>query len=307
MAMPAILSLLLVASTYFFVKDLFEDRLMAATASLFSAFSFQTVSNINGGMYANWLADSEALVLFLFLVLGLNRSDRRCVGASVLISILLLFTHPWTWLIIMVVPATYGVFTWVGSLISHDKKSQRFELSSVALVILSSLAVDGFKHLGGGTSGVQDVYQSSVTQLSIAYLPGLLNSLRLTVFGYLNGALDNPVIVAFAILGVLTMADLSRRVSRLLLSWVAVASAGILFSSFSLEFFQARIILLVPLQVLAAMGFLSALKFVVHIIGEGTGANPRLTKAFVIATYASLIALLMSYALQNVGFLYGVA
>ena len=69
--------------------------------------------------------------------------------------------------------------------------------------------------------------------------------------------------------------------NRLLLSWMAVTSPGILLYGYSAAGFQARIILLAPLQVLGAMGFLSLLRYLTGLMGGGGNENGRLVKVFV--------------------------
>ena len=301
---PSLLAALLAASTYLFVRSGSKDRLLAGTASLFAAFSFQVVTGINGGLDANWLAASESLVFLSLLLVGLNRSDRRYLVLSVVASALVLFTHPWTWLMTMGVVATYGLLTWARALVTQERGSLRFELASVASVVLVNLVMDGAKSLLGSSSAVRDVYTSSASSLSLANLSSSLGALQSTLAVYLGGAFDNPVIVAFAIVGLFTMADLLSRMNRLLFSWVAVASVGILFSPYNQSFYQARIIALVPLQVLAGIGFLSVLRYLSGLMSAQGYENQGSVRAFVILAYITVFGAMIGYALQNVGFLY---
>ena len=301
---PALLSVLLAVTTYIFVRSGSKDRLLAGTASLFAAFSFQVVTAINGGLDANWLAASESLLFLSLLLVGLNRSDRRYVAFSVVVSVLILFTHPWTWFVTMGVVAAYGLLTGARALVARDREGLRFELASVGSVVLVNLAVDWAKSMLGSSNGVQDVYASSASSLSLANVPHVLGALQATVATYLGGAFDNPIIVVLAIGGLLTMPDLRSRMNRLLLSWVAVASVGILLSPYNLQFLQARVIALVPLQVLAAIGFLPGLRYFAGLMSAQGLENQGLVRAFVIVSYVSVFGALMGYALLNVGFLY---
>lgn len=301
---PSLLTVLLAVSTYLFVKSGSKDRLLTATASLFAAFSFQVVTGINGGLDANWLATSESLVFLCLLLAGLNRLDGRYVALSVVASALILFTHPWTWLVTMGVVAAYGLLTWAQALTTLERGGLRFELVSVGSVVFVNLAMDGAKSLLGSSSAVQDVYTSSASSLSLANLPNVLGALQSTLAVYLGGAFDNPVIVVFAIIGLLTMADLLSRMNRLLFSWVAVASVGILLSPYNQSFYQARIIALVPLQVLAAMGFLSVLRYLAGLMSVRGYENQGLVRAFVVLAYVAVFGAMAGYALQNIGSLF---
>jgi hypothetical protein len=300
---PAILAALLTVSTYYFVRAGVKDRLVAATAALFAAFSLLAVSGINGGLNADWLATSEALVFFSLLLMALNRHEKRLVAFSAVASVLILFTHPWTWLLTLGVVAAYAIMTAGRAFLFNDSRDLRFELASVGSILVVNLAVNEAKQLLGSPSGVQAV-AGSAGHLALSNIPTVLNSLVPTLSNWLGGALDNSLIIVLAIVGVIAMPDLGNRVYRLLLSWMAVASGGLLLYGYSLEFLQARVILIAPLQVLAAMGLLSLLRYLTGLMGAGGNENQRLVKIFVALVYISVFCAMLGYALQNVGFVY---
>lgn len=191
-------------------------------------------------------------------------------------------------------------------------------LASVGSIFVVNLVVDAAKRLVGGLSGVGDVYSSTSSTLALANIPNVLGNLAPTLRYFLGGALDNSLIIALALVGITTLSGLGSRMNRLLLSWMAVASGGILLYGYCstgtaascsqpfafLAFFQARIILLAPLQVLGAMGFLSLLRYLTGMMGAGDHENQRLVKAFVALAYISVFGAMLSYALQVVGALY---
>lgn len=300
---PALLALLLTVSTYFFVRAGVKDRLLAATAALFAAFSFEAVSAINAGLDADSLAMSEALVFFSLLLLGLDRKDRRYLLLSVAASVLILFTHPWVWLATLGVVAAYWLLTAARAFAAHDREDLRFELVSLAWILVVNLTADVSKQLLGGSSGVQDVSGSIAGSMTLANVPSVLSNLAPTLRFFLGGALDNSLLVLLATLGVLTIPDLRGRMNRLLLSWMAVASGGILLYGYSPNFLQARVILIAPLQVLAAMGLLSLLRYLTGLMSAGQ-ENKRWVRAFVALVYISVFGAMLGYALQNVGFVY---
>jgi hypothetical protein len=301
---PALLAVMLTISTYFFVRAGTKDRLMAATAGLFAAFSLLVVSGINAGLDADWLAMSEALIFFSLLLVGLERQDKRYVVLSIVASVLILFTHPWTWLATWGVVAAYSFLTVARAFMIHDRKNLRFELTSLGSIFIVNVVVDVAKRLLGSSSGLRDVFVSSSGSMSLANIPKVLSSLDPTLKYFLGGALDNSLIIMFAMVGVMAMPDLRNRMNRLLLSWVAVTSGGIFLYGSSPLFFQARVVLLAPLQVLAAMGFLSLLRYLTSLMAASGYENQRLVKAFVALAYISVFGAMLGYALQNVGFLY---
>jgi len=302
---PALLASFLVLSTYLFVRTWCNDRLLAATSSLFSVFSFLTVTGVNGGLYADWLATSEALIFLSLLSVGLRRTDMRFVAASAGASILMLYTHPWTWLATLGVVVAYVLFTAVHARITGKRGNLRFEVVSISLIIAFNAVVDVSRSLLVGSSGLRVAYGSTASSLSLANIPNALDSLRSTVLYYLGSALDNSLIVVLAVIGILTMADLGNRMNRLVLAWTAVTSVGIFLSGYSpLQFYQARILLLVPLHIPAAMGLAVGVRHLSGLMGRGSGRGDFLARLFIVLVYVSVFGAMLAYALEDVGSLY---
>ncbi len=308
---PATLAAIFTGCTYFFVRETTRDSLVAATASLLAPLSLMAVSGINGGFDADWLAMCEALLMLALLLAGLNRGDRRYVASAIAVSATLTLTHPWTWTAMLGVLAAYALLTAAQALLSHERTGLRFELLSVGSIILVDLAVDGAKKLLIGVSGVADVISSTSGSASLSNVPTVLTSLDSSLRYFLGGALENWLIVVLAVVGVLTLPGMKNRLSRLMVSWVAVVSGGVFVYGYdphlapSLQpFFQSRLIMLAPIQVLGAMGFVSTLRYLAPMMVGKEAKNRRLVNAFIILAYVTVFAALMSYTLQNVGALY---
>lgn len=302
---PALLGVLLTVTTYFFVWKLAKDRLLASTAALFGVFSIQTVSAINAGLDAEWLSLSGVFVFLALLFVGLERKDTRCVALSFLASVFILFTHPWTWLATLGVVGVYSLLATARAIVIRDNTGLRFELTSMGSVLAASFAVDVVKQLLlGDLGGVQSVYGNAVGSLSLANIPTAYDSLSSNLRYFLGGSLDNSLIILLALVGVIAMPDLRGRMNRLLLSWVAVDSTVILLYQYTPFFLQARVILFAPLQVLAAMGFLSLLRYFTGLMAAGGHGDQRLVKAFMFLAYVSVFGAMLGYALENVGYVY---
>ena len=198
----------------------------------------------------------------------------------------------------------YGFLTFVYAYPRAARESLRFDLASVGSVLLANLGAGTMGFLLGSRNGFQVVYASVVTRLDISNPLHVLNSLQLNVGRFLGGALDSPLLVIFAILGVVALPSFGNRTSRLLVAWLMVGLVGILFSSLSIRFFHARFILLLPTQVLAAIGFYESLKYTVaFFVGSGT-VRELAARGFTYLAYLAFFATLASIALQNVGFLW---
>jgi hypothetical protein len=302
--MPAVLSVLLTISTYWFMKAATGDGLLSATAALFASFSFQVTVGIDGGLYANWLAMVETFFFFAALLRGLRRESPADLAACSGLSVLILFTHPWTWFAVMGVVVVYAFSSIARSRMSRDVDGLRHELAFLGAVLLTGLAANGAKHFLPTGSGLSTVYGYTLSGFDLSQVPLIVGALESTLTGYLAGALANPPMIVLGIVGVLALSDLRKSPNRLLLSWLATASVGTILSGYSAGFLQSRVIYLIPFQAFGAIGFVSILRFLSAAISGPGGTPSGASKAFVVLAYLVLVCALASYALQTVGYLY---
>ena len=114
------------------------------------------------------------------------------MALSIVPLVLILFTHPWTWTATLGVVAAYFLLTAARAFVIHHRENLRFELVSVASVLVANLAADLAKHLLGGLSGLRDVYVSTTSTLTLANVPKVFSSLTLTLRYFLGGASTTP-------------------------------------------------------------------------------------------------------------------
>ena len=249
--LPAVLSVLLVVSTFFFVRIATGRPYLGGLASLFTPLAFQQIVGINAGFYANWLALVEANLYFAFLLRALKRpSFRTLLGTNVML-VLVLFTHPWTWFVLM---ASLAVFMLVGLLTTSRAKG----LFVIPLVVAVNISVDAIRtvSLPFLQSGAEVAYSSLLPGFSLTDLPVILGVLEETFGTFLGGALYNYGIILLSILGFLSLRDYRDHLNRLLLSLAISGLIGIfLFSSDFVGYLHARALYVIPFALFAALGF----------------------------------------------------
>jgi hypothetical protein len=249
-ALPIFLALGLVASSYLLVSLGTSDHQFAALTALLTAGSSMVTVGIWASYYANWLALIEAY-LFLGFLLSLMRSPsnpKRIVVIS--LSLTLLFTHPWTWILIMAV---------VGGFIASYWKSGNYRpiLAFFVGLILANVAVESLKTLVLRAYGVPAAGEYLVGQTPdpfgnlLVIWPNTIDGIILTY----NGLLATAIILGLAFLYALRLKHVDT-FERLLLSWVLVASLPFLFLS---AYFQSRIIYDMPIPILAAGGLMNVM------------------------------------------------
>src|SRR5437879_9728105 len=104
------------------------------------------------GYYASWLALAESYV-YLGILVRFSKSESKTnfIGISCL-SVALLFTHPWTWDLMLLLSVVIMIER---SIASHDFRPLRWATMLVAINVVAdstrSLALGGY---GGGRAGV---------------------------------------------------------------------------------------------------------------------------------------------------------
>jgi len=277
-ALPVFLAIGLVGSSYSFVSLGGAGKWMAALTATLAASSSAITVGIWAGYYANWLALIEAYLFLGVLLSSVRLQSIRKQAILVALSLALLLTHPWTWILIT---AVTGVF------ITSHWKSDHFRqlLQSFVVLIFVSAVVESVKTLMLASFGVSAASKYLVVQNPnplanlLATWPNTIDGLILTY----EGLLATTTLFGLALLYVLRLGYRSD-FQRLLLSWVLVGSVPFPFLS---GYFQTRIIYDLPIPVLAAGGLMMVLSKV-----ESRGS----VKAFLLL---AVVLLSLSYAIRS--------
>ena len=239
---PLILGPLLVISSYSFVFFGLGDKRTSALVALMTAFSFQFTVGMWAGYYANWLALAESY-LFLGVVLRFCKSTSKIALLWVVLSSLaLLFTHPWTW-DLMILIAFFFVLE--QSIRSHDPRFTR----TLLLVVIVNLAADLLRSIAlrsgiGSGSGVEFAVSSVGFSQLLMFWPNVV-----AIFvQYYNGIMADAVVFGLSLMAIWRTWESKTPFSRLLLWWVALAALPFPFLS---SIWQSRIVYLLPTPVLA--------------------------------------------------------
>jgi hypothetical protein len=277
-SLPVILAIGLVGSSYFFVRLGAAGQWMATVAAALTASSSAITVGIWAGYYANWLALIEVYLFLGVLLSSVRILSVRKQAVLVALSLALLLTHPWTWILII---AVTGVF-----IASHGKSDHfRQLLQSFLVLIFVSVVVESAKTLMLASFGVSAAGKYLVVQNPnplanlLATWPNSVTGLILTY----EGLLATTTLFGLALLYVLRL-GYGSDFQRLLLSWVLIASVPFPFLS---GYLQTRIIYDLPIPVLAAGGLMMVLSKV-----ESRG----LVKAFLLL---AVVLLNLSYAIRS--------
>jgi hypothetical protein len=220
---------------------------MAGLTAILTAGSSVVTVGIWASYYANWLALIETYLLLGFLLNSMQSPSTRKQAILVSLSLALLFTHPWTWILIMAV---------AGGFVASHWKSLGFRplLLSYAGILLVNIVVESVRTLALSTFGAPAAGEYLVSQTTnpfsnpLAIWPNAIDGIMLTY----SGLLATAVILGLALLYTFRLKYVDN-FQRLLLLWVLVASVPFVFLS---GYFQTRIIYDVPIPVLSAGGLM---------------------------------------------------
>jgi len=301
---PLILSFLNIISIYILTYEATLNTKVAAVSSLIEATSIRCVAGIAGGLYANWLS-FVTIDLTLALLLRVIRTKRKLpLVLSVICLAMALLIHPWSWFITSIVLAAF--LLWSILLLKAGLPKDATQIRAPTLLISSGIAVDLIKYLAFST-------KSSVTPFNILAEPsGVLAGI--TIFQYfhpsnilhlqtalyysftlfLGGTLASFPLFLAAMLGELYRTRYLPYSYRLLISWIIVIGVGILFApiqprEYLFEWTQARLILYLPLSVLASVGLVGTEELLLHLLNFGKGVSTAFKSLLYVAFIVSLL------------------
>ncbi len=297
--MPVVCAVGLCLGVFWFVRVGTKNDPVALLAALFTAVSFQTTVGVHAYSVANWLALIGLFVLFGLLLKGFE--SRRWIFAlcGSILGIVLLFTHVWSWVVVMTISASYlGVS---GFQFVRKKADERNAIKQLLLVLATNLIAYAIYALlpfgvgigSAGTGALGFAGQSLSPLAPVNVYVGLDNAVRLWV----GGLYGNAPLLILSILGLFLVKSQLARFNRLLFVWVAAASLPLfVFSPESYLFY--RMLYMVPFQVFAAAGLFWGLNKFDRF--QSLQENKPLMVTLKVLITSLVLLFLLNYALRSV-------
>ena len=242
---PMILVPLLVTASYSFVRLGTGDGRRAGLTALLTAVSPVVTVGMWATYYTNWLALAETFLLFGLLLINLRaQSIWKNIGL-VALSLALLLTHPWTWILVLSVTSLF-----VSSL--YGNPNLKAGVISLSYLMISGITVAILKAFEFGGFGIANAIRYTLDQSSspinqlLMFWPDVTKGLTQTY----DGLLMNSALLALGLLAV-TRLRFSAIYDRLLILWILIASIPFLFVG---SYVQTRIVFDLPIAVLASGG-----------------------------------------------------
>ena len=243
--LPVILNPLMIATAFFLAYEAFRDEWTAGWTAFFTACGYQ----ITIGMYSYFLTNMLALSL-VFLSLGfLFRSLRRGCDLSLILAvipgILLVFTHPWTF--VQYVATT--ILTIIVSFYRTRKENDSYEKIKRATIYVAFLGFADF----GKTILFHGYGSFSANSMVLNRISGLPKFWMESIFSFrllYGGTISVVFLVGLAVLGVYII-EISEFSEIYFIVFLAVTSFLFMISD---EMIKSRLLYNVPIGLFAAIG-----------------------------------------------------
>lgn len=242
---PLLLSPLLVLVTFLLTRRITSNDKISVLAASLSAVSFQTLTGIYSGFYANWIALILGYLAFALLVRQLKAPSKFTLILLAVTMSAVLLAHVYTWTIVIVVAS---IFLFVLLIL---KQYPRKSILVLYLILSTSLAVDVLKSAWTGSSvGLEaDLSVGIIHGFGISQFNERLTTLADTVQTYYGGAYANIAILGL-VLYWLVRCKARELVNIFLLIFLSIALVPLFLGDYVL---QSRVLYNIPFQIPAAI------------------------------------------------------
>lgn len=263
-------------------------------AALLLPFSLQFLGLIYSGYFGNMLAVVFVFVYFVLLLSVFRSPSSFGLFGLLGVSLLVLFSHSWTWYIFMLSLCAFLFWEWRLAARQHVSLNDfKWKLIVVGTTGAVGLVCDLSRMLLTSTSASQSVFETAQSDLSFPNAGLVLGGLKVTTNFYLGGVFANWLLLFLSIMGLFFLLSLRSEMSRLLTSWIFIGCVPLLFASGELIF--NRFLFLMPWTVLSGLG----LSFLVRLGVRGS-KNSRRKVLFELLVLVFCLVLLLNFALRYV-------
>ena len=243
--LPIMLAPALVLSMFLLTREITSNDRTSLFVAFLTAVSFQMLIGIYGGLYANLFSLIIGYLSFVFLIRFLKKPSRINFIAYILLMMLFVFSHVYTWTIFTLVMSIFLVLMYK---LNHYEKKR---IILAFLVILLSISIDISRTIvtnaPGGIS--HDVALASNGGAGLSQLMMSWSTLIDTMQNYGGGQFGNFIILMLGLYW-LFKSDLREPTNVLLAIFLSIGTLPLLFGS---DLIQSRVFFEIPFQMPAGI------------------------------------------------------
>jgi hypothetical protein len=241
---PLILGPALVLVIYFLTREFISNDIIPLVASFLTAVSFHTLVGLYAGYYSNWLALIVGYLSLVFLFRFLKNSKRANLIIYFFLTIVMLFTHTYTWTILTMV---IGIFLLVMLGFSYyPRRSIVFLLVALSCSVIIDVAKVSVTRSAGGIE--LDIATARSQEVGVGQLPVRWNNLIDTTEIYYGAAFSNVIILLLGLYW-LFRSDMHAPSCIFLLVFLSIGIFPLFFGNWLI---QSRVFYNIPFQIPAA-------------------------------------------------------
>jgi len=243
--LPLILAPSLVLATYFLTREITSNDTTALVASFLTVVSFQTLGGIYSGFFSNWFALIFGFISLVFFFRFLKNSGRINLALFFGLLVLTLFTHVYTWSVLIVVMIVFSL------ILLRSKDYQRKLVFLLLLAIVSTIVIDvGRTSLTGSSGGLDRDIEISKDRIGLEKYPERWRTLIYSSTTILGGQISNFIILSLGLYWLLRCN--SREPGNIFLFvFLMIGIIPLLFGNWQM---QTRMLYDIPFQIPAAIG-----------------------------------------------------
>jgi len=292
----ALLLVLLTIASVFVLKLLTNSRMVQGLGALLLPFSFSALGLIFAGYFANMLA---LILIFVYVVLffrlNFKWSNMGFFGLIVM-SVLILFSHSWTWFVFVLSLGVYLFLEWRLTKIENASWSRfKNKLLLIGTTIGVGLTIDVLRTALFPISSSGSALSTARASLSLPNPVFIVSGMKQTVDVMLGGVFANQIFFVLSLIGLLLLLRFKSEIANFFAAWLFVACVLIIFAADNFVF--NRVLFLVPWVVLSALG----LDFVIRFTGSKLGGlkNSRNHGCWVVLLVLSFVFIvLLNFSLR---------
>ena len=256
--------------TLLVLRLLTPNRFVWVFGVLLVPFSFQALGLIYSGYFANMLALILVLVYVVLFFRLLNSWSSLGFLGLLGVSVLVLFSHTWTWFVFAFSLLVFLLIEWRSTV--HDRSLWgRFKTKALFIgsTVVVGLLCELVRNLNYSVSLEGSAIITAQSSLSFPNPSYLFSGLRDSVNFILGGVYANGLLVFLSVIGFLVLVKFRSEVSNFLVAWIFVGCITILFAA--QDFVFDRFLFLMPWVVLSSFGLFFVVRFVNSKFGGGRG------------------------------------
>ncbi len=247
--MPLLLGPFLILAMFYFMLEATGDWTISSLTALLAAFSYPVTVGMLGGLFSNWIGLTAVYLFSGLMMRSMRMRSWRWGSLTALTLAVILFTHAYTWGLLI---GVLGAYTLLLAVLWRRGENVWWESKAVGMIVAVNVVVDFVKNWLLGSVGVaREVVSVAQSGLAFEFLGQFWSELTWVLQTTMGGFYMNPVMLFLALLGAFFVCLRDKTVHRYLALWLMPLSVFLVLGDRTVQW---RILYDLPVVVFAAFG-----------------------------------------------------